>query len=134
MSKVEQAVSAAARAVAGVVGRRGGDLDTAVERTDDAVGDGSRRPSGAPIATAVSPTLISEESAKVIGVRSLASAGLDDGEIEGRVGADDGRVEDPAVARGDRDRGVGDASVGDDVGVGEHVAVVGPDVPERCRQ
>ena len=86
------------------------------------------RPSGAPMAIAVSPTLSSSESANSSGVRPEASVELDDREVVHRVGADELGVVEAAVVGRDLDRRVaGGAVEGHDVGVGEHVAVFGED-------
>ena len=84
-------------------------------------------PSGAPIATATSPTCTLSEFAKVAGVSPLGAVELDDGEVGGRVGPDDGRVVERAVGGAHLDRARAGALEGDDVVVGQHVAVVGED-------
>ena len=56
------------------------------------------RPSGAPMATAVSPTLSLLESANCSGWKVVDAVDLDDGEVGDRVGADDLRgVQVPVV-------------------------------------
>ena len=55
------------------------------------------RPSGAPMATATSPTCTSSESAKVGRGQVLGAVEPEDGEVGGRVGADDGGVVQGAV-------------------------------------
>ena len=62
------------------------------------------RPSGAPIAIAVSPTLSLSESANSSGVRPLASTSLMTARSESRVGADELGVVQVAVVRLDLDR------------------------------
>ena len=86
------------------------------------------RPSGAPTAIVASPTLRSTESPNSIGREARGVLELDDREVVGRVGADDLGVVDVSVRRRDADGGVAGRTVeGDDVGVGDDVAVLGED-------
>ena len=108
--------------------RRGGDLDAAVQCADDAVGDGVRESERSPDRDRL---LTDVEVAGVAELDRLQSAGirqLDDGEVDDRVDADDLRLVELAVGGGDLDGAAGRVAVeGDDVGVGEHVAVGGED-------
>ena len=119
------ALTAVAVLLGGVVGYgRRGDLDAAVERADDAVGDGvgeaERRADGDRLVADV-------EVAGVGELDRLQPAGaleLDDGEVDDRVDADDLGLVELAVVGGHLDGAVGRGALeGDDVGVGEHVAV-----------
>ena len=86
------------------------------------------RPSGAPIAMAVSPTLRSSESANSalgspLAPSSLMTARSEIGSVPTMVG-----VVEAAVVRGDLDVRVGNRAIQrHDVGVGEHVAVLRQD-------
>ena len=81
------------------------------------------RPSGLPTAMTGWPTTTLDESPNAAALRSLGgSVELDDGEVGGRVGADDGGLEDAAVVQRDLDAVL--VGVADDVVVGHDVAGV----------